>query len=180
MGRAGHSEGVTGLLRLHGKRFQVLNYEQAVSCGVIEEIASAYQEEKKYDSYLVERKKDGSVDLLMSDSSHREAREDVSFSRDLSFLLPLLQSLGSQKNRYFDILSYEQVSPSLYGERYAPSSEEQSSRYLIETDSEGNPLETEEGLEILWAEHYAAWSPEDLTLSRDFSFIAPLLNALSA
>lgn len=167
MGRGGVD---SGLATVRGSiSYRVVPYEEAVTLGARQPIGSAWDEGEAYDSYLIAERSDGTVELLFSDSLARYAPEDMTFGRGLAFLKELLFSLGEQAGRKFLVLPWGNVVDILGSD----SDEERNSQYLCEEYSDG-------GLNIMWAEHYAQWAPEDCTLARDFSFVVPLLNELSS
>lgn len=148
------------------REYRVLGYDDALATSLIDK-APDWDERASYSSYLVAYENANPVELLLSDAWMPDAPEDVTLGRALSFLPELLAELGPRAGREFRVLKEDEAfacgltsDPDDYG------------LYLVEIRAGGAP-------ELLWAEKWAQWAPEDLSLGRDFSFIAPLLNELA-
>ncbi len=140
--------------------YVVLSYQEALDAGAID--ADPWGD--NYGSYLVCQT---NGELLMSDGWYHESPEDITLTRALSFLAPLLNSLS-------DMRSFKVIDSA---EAHAGGIEDvdlnEPGNYLVEVMPDG-------GLDYLWSDAGAYQWREDLTLGRQFSFIAPLLNRLVA
>lgn len=160
MGRAGSSgEAAIGDVRLP-RQFAVLDGEALTGTPL-------GADADPHASYLVELHEGQPVQTLFCDAWTADAPEDVTFSRGLSFLAPLLNELAAGSGKSYRIIDGSELAPLGLDEQV-----DEFDSCLVEFDGEA-------AMQVLWSERNARDAREDLTLTRDFAFIAPLLNRLA-